>query len=54
MLALTLPTVPAVQLWLQDEDPWIELQSEDLGHPSCVGAKGKKHQETGKISHFFS
>lgn len=41
------------QLQLQDEDPCIELQSEDLAHPSCVGAKEKKHQETGKMSQFF-
>lgn len=40
-------------LQLQDEDPCIELQSEDLAHPSCVGAKEKKHQETGKMSQFF-
>ena len=49
----SLPT----RLRLQDEDPWIELQSEDLAlalwHPCCVGAKGKQHQETGKRSHFL-
>lgn len=46
---LCLPT----WVWAQDEDLCIELQNEDLvlslWHPSRAGAKGKQHQETGRI-----
>lgn len=40
------------QLWLQDEDPWTELQSENPGHPSCVGQRERNTRRLGK-DHIF-
>lgn len=47
------PALLPTWMWAHSEDPCVELQNEDLvlslWHPSCAGAKGKQHQETGRI-----